>query len=63
MILSIGIIKCRSTSKHKSEIKVEFRVKIVLEIMVEIVVVTFLLVYKLRQAHKIKLHKIFMGNT
>ncbi len=49
MILSIGIIKCKPASKHKSDIKFKFGMKIVVEVVVEVVVVTSPLVHTLRR--------------
>ncbi len=46
MISSIGVIKRRSTSKHKSKIKFEFGV----EVMVEVVIIASPLVRELRRA-------------
>ncbi len=49
MISSIGVIKRRSASEHKSEMKFEFGVEVVVEVEVEVVVVASPLLRKLRQ--------------
>ena len=50
MISSIGVIKRKSASEHKSEMKFEHGVKVVVEVVIEVVIVASPPVRKLQRA-------------